>query len=33
MGISELIICVRRYITVLKKVANVAFSPIPKPKR
>jgi len=32
MRISELIICVRRYITVLKKVANVAFSPIPKPQ-
>ena len=31
MGISKLIIALRRYITVLKKVANVAFSPIPKP--
>ena len=32
MGISELIICVRRYITVLKKATNVAFSPVPKPQ-
>ena len=31
MSISELIIYLRRYITVLKKVANVAFPSIPKP--